>query len=86
MHFQGPRQANRFRKCSTKLHNEIACVNDPSTIEQVAWNKSGLILKIILQNSQTLQLFTINIQTEMIYKSNKNAKQAALGLRVTELY
>ncbi len=37
-------------------------------IEQVASNKSSLLLKIVLQNAQTLQLFTINIKTEIIYK------------------
>ncbi len=30
---------------------------------EVASNKSGLLLKIILQNTQTLQIFTINIKT-----------------------
>jgi hypothetical protein len=39
-------------------------------IEQVYWNKSSLILKIILQNTQTLQLFTNIIKTEMILKRN----------------
>ncbi len=33
-----------------------------------ASNKSSLLQKIILQNTQTLLLFTINIKTEMIYK------------------
>jgi hypothetical protein len=37
-------------------------------IEQVAWNKSGLLLKIQMQNTQTLQLFTETIKTERIYK------------------
>ncbi len=38
-------------------------------IEQVALNRSNLLLKNILQNTQTVQLFTINIETESIYKS-----------------
>ncbi len=38
-------------------------------IEQVPSNKSSLLLKNILQNTQRLQLFTINIKTESIYKS-----------------
>ncbi len=38
-------------------------------IEQVALNKPNLLLKNILQNTQTLQLFTTNILTENIYKS-----------------
>ncbi len=30
---------------------------------------SSLLLKNILQDTQTLQLFTMNIKTEIIYKS-----------------
>ncbi len=41
----------------------------PSMMEQVAWNKSSLLLKNISQNTQTLQLYTIDIETESIYKS-----------------
>jgi hypothetical protein len=37
--------------------------------EQVAWNKSSLIKKNILQKTQTLQPFTINIKIESILKS-----------------
>jgi len=37
-------------------------------IEQVPLSKSRLILKNILQNTQMLQLFTINIRPERIYK------------------
>jgi hypothetical protein len=37
-------------------------------IEEVAWYKSSFLLLNILQNTQTLQLFTINIKTESIYK------------------
>jgi hypothetical protein len=43
-------------------------------IELVASNKSGLLLKNILQKTQTLQLFTKIIKTVIIYKSNKNDK------------
>ncbi len=39
-------------------------------IEQIATNKSSLLLKNILQNTQILQLFTMVIKTESIYKSN----------------
>ncbi len=48
-------------------------------IVQVASNKSSLLLKIILQKAQTLQLFTLNIKTESIYKSYKNAKLEGFG-------
>jgi hypothetical protein len=37
--------------------------------EQVAWNKSSLLQMNILQNTQTLQLYTKMIETESIYKS-----------------
>jgi len=37
-------------------------------IEQVASNKSSLLLNIILQNTQVSQLFTIKIKTESILK------------------
>jgi len=39
------------------------------SIVDVVQNKSSLLLKIILQNMQILQLFTINMKTENIYKS-----------------
>jgi len=39
-------------------------------IEQVAWNKSSLILNIILQNIQKLKLFTEIIKTESIYEGS----------------
>jgi hypothetical protein len=38
-------------------------------LEQVPSNKLSLILKIQLQNTQTLQLFTNTIKTESFYKS-----------------
>jgi len=44
--------------------------------EQVAWNKLSLLLKIEMQNTQILQLFTINIYSERF----KNVKQQSLGL------
>ncbi len=37
-------------------------------IEQIALNKSSLILTNILQNTQTFQLLTMNIKTEIIHK------------------
>ncbi len=39
------------------------------TTEQVALNKSSLLLKIQMQNTQALQLFTLVIKTETIDKS-----------------
>jgi hypothetical protein len=39
-------------------------------IEQVAWNKSSLLLKIQMQNTQRLQLFTEMFKTDRIFKSN----------------
>ncbi len=49
-------------------------------MEQVAWNKSSLLLKNILQNTQTLQLFTLNFKAESIIKVIKNAKPVGLGM------
>jgi hypothetical protein len=48
-------------------------------MEQVAWNKSNLLRRIIFTKLQTLQLFTIDIKTEIINKSCKNADVAGLG-------
>jgi hypothetical protein len=45
----------------------------------VASNKLSILLKIILQDTQTLQLFTKIIKTESIYKSYCNAKLGGLG-------
>ena len=39
-------------------------------IEQAAWYKASSLLKNILQKTQTLQLFTKIIETEIIHKSN----------------
>jgi len=50
-------------------------------IEQVALNESISLLKIILQNKQTLQLFTKIIKKEMIYKSNCIAQIERFGQR-----
>ncbi len=43
------------------------------------WNKSNLLLKIQNQNTQTLQLFSMIIKMESIYKSNLNGKIIGLG-------
>jgi hypothetical protein len=42
----------------------------PYTRNKVASNKSCFLLKIQIQNTQTLQQFTMNIKTESIYKKN----------------
>jgi hypothetical protein len=47
--------------------------------ELVASNKSSLLLKINLQNTKTLQLFTKIIKTGSIYKSYQNTRQEGLG-------
>ncbi len=39
----------------------------------------GPRFKEYLQNTDPLQLFTINIKTDGLYKSNKNAKLRSLG-------
>ncbi len=48
-------------------------------IEQVDQNKSSLLLNIIFQNTQTLQLHTKIIETEIIYKSNYNVELEGMG-------
>ncbi len=47
--------------------------------EQVACNKSSLLLKNILQDTQTLQLCTINLKTERICKSHYKCQDRSLG-------
>ncbi len=37
-------------------------------IEQIAWKKSSLLLKIKVQNTQTQQLFEEILKTESIFK------------------
>ncbi len=51
-------------------------------MKQVAWNKSRLLLKIILQDAQMLQLFPQMIETESIHKSYSNAKLGGLGSEI----
>jgi hypothetical protein len=48
-------------------------------IEQVASNKSSLLLHIYLQNIQTLQQFTMTIKTKVYMRVIKNAKLNGLG-------
>jgi hypothetical protein len=43
-------------------------------------------LKILFQNTQTLQLFTLSIKTEVFTKVIKNTASTRLGLRVLETY
>jgi hypothetical protein len=49
--------------------------------EKVAWNESSLPLKSILQNTQTLPLFTMIVKTEITYKSYKKCQAGELGCR-----
>jgi len=56
---------------------QVCLPNNWTIIKQLAWNKSSLLLKNILQNTQILQVFTINIRTESIY-----IKMQSLGLGV----
>jgi hypothetical protein len=55
-----------MQKCPT----DVAYLLEAILIEQVASNKSSLFLKNIWENTQTLQLFTMNIELESIYKRN----------------
>jgi hypothetical protein len=56
----------------------MACI---AIIGQVAWNKLILLLKIIWQNTQTLQLFRKIIKTESNYKKFLKCQAGWLGLR-----
>ncbi len=53
--------------------------------EQVASNKSSLLLKMQKQNTQTLQLFAERIEMESIYKSKQNTSRMALVQRPSGL-
>ncbi len=58
-------------------------------MQQVAWNKSSLLLKIILQNAQKLQLFTKTIKAQSYYKFkhvavNKSSLLLNITLRSTQ--
>ncbi len=57
------------RDCFGNLNNGVASFFSFIT-EQVALNKSSLILMIHKQNTQILQLFKKIIKTESIYKSD----------------
>ncbi len=46
-------------------------------IGQAAWTKSSLLLKNILQNTQTSKLFTKNIKKKVFTKVIKNVKLVA---------
>jgi hypothetical protein len=49
-----------------------------SWLEQVAFNKSSLLPRNDSKNTQTLQLFTINIITKSIFKSYWKCKAGRL--------
>jgi hypothetical protein len=53
----------------TDLHVITLQSNNQRLIEQFASNNLSLLLKIILEDTQTLQLFTKIIKTESIYES-----------------
>jgi hypothetical protein len=60
------------------LRNIFGLIYLLSVIEQFAWNKSSLILKILKGNMQALQLFTRIIKMESICKSNEITKLCGL--------
>jgi hypothetical protein len=47
-------------------------------MEQIASDKSSLLLKIEMKTTQTLQLFTEINKAESMYKCNRNAKLEGL--------
>ncbi len=48
-------------------------------VEQVALTKLSLLLKILMENKQTIQQFTKMIKTESICESYENVKLKGLG-------
>ncbi len=48
-------------------------------ITEVTSNKSSLLLRIILQKTQTLRFCTMNIKHKLFTKVTKNANQFGLG-------
>jgi hypothetical protein len=52
-----------FHRICENIKNARGCI-----IEQVALNKSCLLVKNILQNTQTLHVFTMTIKKDSIYK------------------
>ncbi len=49
---------------------------DPYNGTELVQYKSSLILNVIIPNTQTLQLLTINVKTEIIYKRYKKCPAA----------
>ncbi len=67
----------------------VASFIGKSNMIQVAWNKSSLLLNIILRNTQTLPLFTKTIKAESYYKFkhvavNKSSLLLNITLRSTQ--
>jgi hypothetical protein len=58
----------------------LACGSKFNIIE-VAIGKSKLLLKILLQNTQTLQLFTINIKQKLFIKVIERPSKKACAER-----
>jgi hypothetical protein len=60
-----------YAKCHIFIiHQSVVTLNVMVPYTMLASNKSNLLIKIILQNTQTLQLFKNIIKTESIYKRN----------------
>ncbi len=55
-------------------------------ITEVVQSKPILFLKLILQNTKALQLFTINIYQKLFTEEIKNAEQQGLGRWDLESY
>jgi hypothetical protein len=63
-------QKKSFKTWKRQTTIFISTISKQNVIEQVASNKSSLLLKIPKLNTQTLQVFTKIIKMESIYKSN----------------
>jgi hypothetical protein len=65
--------------CITYYNSKLIPFRNKCNRREVVQNKSSLLLKIILQNTQTLQLFTKIIKTGSIHKSYYNTRLEGLG-------
>jgi hypothetical protein len=74
--FDFAKTGNEFGAFATNLFT--VAIN---MIEQVDQNKSGLLLKNILQDTQIYHLFTKIIKTESIYRSYENAMLEGFDVR-----
>ncbi len=60
------------------LHKMVPYLSYLLMIEEVASSESSFPLKIQMQNTQTLQLLTLNISSEIVYKRYQKCQATKL--------